>query len=241
MHLLVLAKSPVPGTVKTRLCPPFDPVEAAGIAEAALADTLEAALGSGADRVVVALDGAAGPWLPVGVTVIAQSTGDLAARLTSAWTEVGGPGLQVGMDTPQVTSTDFDVALVTLAEPGTDAVLGPAVDGGWWAVGLRRPHPLAFVGIATGRPDTGARQRERLKRLGLRTTELATVRDVDTAADAVAVAAAAPNGHFARAVGLVLDGAVRRGAPATGRRGDISGQGAAAPLDVLRHGPVRGG
>ena len=200
MHLLVVAKSPVPGRVKTRLCPPFDAADAAAIAEAALADTLEAAGRCGADRVVLALDGAPGPWLPSGVQVIAQGEGDLAARLTSAWAQVGGPGLQVGMDTPQLTVTDLDEALATLARPATDAVLGCAEDGGWWAIGFRRPHPLAFLGVPTSRADTGARQLDRLHCLGLRTSELPVRRDVDTATDAFAVADSAPGTRFARAV-----------------------------------------
>lgn len=200
MHLLVMAKAPVSGRVKTRLCPPFDLAAAAEIAQAALADTLEAALGAGADRVVLALDGRPGPWLPAGVDVVAQVPGDLATRLTAAWVELGGPGLQVGMDTPQVTAAELAEALATLATPGTDAVLGPATDGGWWAIGLRRAHPLAFRGIATSRPDTGARQLARLGRLGLRTVTLAERRDVDTAADALAAAALVPGSRFARAV-----------------------------------------
>ncbi len=200
MHLLVVAKSPVPGRVKTRLCPPFEAVEAAAIAAAALADTLEAARSSGADRVVLALDGAPGSWLPAGVEVIEQCHGGLTVRLTAAWARVGGPGVQIGMDTPQVTAADLDEALVTLGHPGTDAVLGPADDGGWWAIGFRHPHPHAFVDIPTSRPDTGARQLARLRHLGLRTVELATRCDVDTAADAFAVAGAAPHTRFARAV-----------------------------------------
>ena len=57
VDLLVLAKEPVAGRVKTRLCPPCSPTEAAAVAEAALADTLAAAVATGADRVVVSLDG----------------------------------------------------------------------------------------------------------------------------------------------------------------------------------------
>ncbi|MEO5678521.1 MAG: glycosyltransferase, partial [Acidimicrobiales bacterium] len=72
---LVLAKEPVAGRVKTRLCPPLTPAEAAAVAEAALADTLAAVARCGADRLVVALDGAPGPWLPAGFEVIPQRGG----------------------------------------------------------------------------------------------------------------------------------------------------------------------
>lgn len=62
--LIVLAKAPVPGRVKTRLCPPFTPEQAAGLAEAALRDTLRAAMLTEADHLLVYLDGEPGPWLP---------------------------------------------------------------------------------------------------------------------------------------------------------------------------------
>ena len=74
-HVLVMAKSPVPGRVKTRLCPPCTPAEAAALAEAALADTLEAVAACGAGRRILALDGAPGPWLPAGFEVVAQCQG----------------------------------------------------------------------------------------------------------------------------------------------------------------------
>ena len=88
----MIAKEPVPGRVKTRLCPPCSPVEAAALAEAALADTLSAAVAAGADRVLVALDGRPGPWRPPGVVVVDQGAGELAARLTAAWAHAAGPG-----------------------------------------------------------------------------------------------------------------------------------------------------
>jgi hypothetical protein len=203
MDLLVLAKEPVPGRVKTRLCPPCTPDQAAAVAAAALADTLAAACASGADRVVLALDGRPGDWCPPGITVVDQGRGDLAARLTRAWTATAGPGLQIGMDTPQVGPGDLDAGMATLSAPGVDAVLGPAADGGWWAIGLRRPHPRTFTGIATSRHDTGARQAERLAALGFRTRRLPVARDVDTWEDALAVAALDPGSSFAAAVGRV--------------------------------------
>lgn len=200
MDLIVVAKQPVPGRVKTRLCPPCSPGEAATLAAASLADTLAAACASGADRVVLALDGRPGPWCPPGVVVVPQGDGGLDRRLTAAWTAAPGPALQVGMDTPQVGAADLDAAMGALADHPVDAVLGPATDGGWWAVGLRRAHPRAFLGVPTSRPDTGARQHARLVELGLRTRLLDTRRDVDTWADALAVSAHAPATRFAAAV-----------------------------------------
>lgn len=197
MHLLILAKQPLPGRAKTRLVPAYGADGAAALAAAALADTFDAAGSCRADEVVVAFDGDPAGIVPEGFRVVPQRAGDLAARLAGAWADAGGPGLQIGMDTPQVTAGDLDDALDALSAPGVDAALGLAEDGGWWAIGLRRPRDV-FHDIATSRPDTGARQLRRLHRLGLRTASLATVRDVDHPADALAVAALAPTSRFAR-------------------------------------------
>ncbi len=204
MHVLVMAKSPVPGRVKTRLCPPCTPVEAAALAEAALADTLDAVAGSGAGRRVVALDGAPGPWLPPGFTVVAQCGGSFARRLAHAWSVAGGPGVQIGMDTPQVTAADLDHALGTL--DAADAALGYAADGGWWAIGLRRPHPAAFRGVPMSTARTGRAQEARLRALGLDVTVLPTLVDLDTTADlptVVASGAAARTARLAADLGLL--------------------------------------
>lgn len=196
MHLLIVAKRPRPGRVKTRLIPAFGPEGAAALAAASLADTFAAARACGADRVVVAFDGDPRGIVPREFEVVGQRPGSLADRLAGAWSRVGGPGIQIGMDTPQVSAGDLDRGFEALAAPGTDAVLGPAEDGGWWAIGLRRPADV-FAGIATSRADTGARQLARLHDLGLVTTVLPTFRDVDLVEDAVAVAALAPTSRFA--------------------------------------------
>ena len=87
-HVLVLAKAPLAGKVKTRLCPPYTIEEAAAIAEAALADTLEAVARCQADREVIALDGPPGPWLPPGFELLAQRGQRFDARLANAWSDV---------------------------------------------------------------------------------------------------------------------------------------------------------
>jgi glycosyltransferase A (GT-A) superfamily protein (DUF2064 family) len=207
-HVLVVAKEPVPGRVKTRLCPPLDPVEAARVAEAALADTLDAVARCGADRRVIALDGRPGPWLPAGIEVVPQVRGALGGRLAAAWRRAGGPGLQLGMDTPQVTPSLLDDALGRLVDgdPRT-ALLGPAEDGGWWALGLRQWSRGVFDGVPMSTAHTGARQADRLRSLGLAVTTLSVLRDIDTAADAVAVAATAPDTRTAGVVRSLLAGA----------------------------------
>jgi len=200
--LIVLAKAPRPGRSKTRLCPPCTPRDAAALARAALADTLDAVLATPAARRVLVLDGPVGDWLAPGVEVVAQRGAGLDERLAHAFADVGGPALLVGMDTPQVTARDLARGLERLATPGVDAVLGPATDGGYWAIGLREAQPRAFLGVPMSTAWTGRAQHERLRRLGLRVALLPALRDVDRIADARAVAALAPAGRFARALAL---------------------------------------
>ena len=198
--LIVIAKAPVAGRVKTRLCPPCTPAEAAALAEAALRDTLAAMAATPARRRVVALDGPAGDWLPDGFEVVEQRGNGLAERLAGAFADVGGPGLLVGMDTPQVTSGLLAAGLRRLDE--VDAVLGRSADGGYWAIGLRASDAPVFAGVAMSTPRTGAAQLARLRALGLQVAELPTLIDVDTIADARAVAAGAPHTRFARTLSL---------------------------------------
>jgi len=200
VHLILIAKAPIPGCVKTRLCPPCSPEEAASIAEAALADTLEAVLGVVGVRPVLALDGQAGDWLPSGVRVIAQRGRGLGGRIAAAFDDVGGPSVLIGMDTPHVGTARLSDACARLVGSGVDAVLGPALDGGWWALGLRRPDARLFERVPMSSDRTLVAQRARLRTRGLRVADLPPMRDVDTPADALAVAASVPGSRFAVAV-----------------------------------------
>jgi uncharacterized protein len=198
--VIVIAKEPRAGRAKTRLCPPCTPAQAAALAEAALADTLAAVAGVPAARRVLALDGEPGGWLPDGYEVVAQRGDGLDERLAHAFAEVGGPALLIGMDTPQVTAALLDRALRRLLAGAVDAVLGPALDGGFWALGLRRPDPALLAGVPMSTAGTGRAQRERLLAHGLNVASLPALRDVDRFGDARAVAAAAPLGRFALAL-----------------------------------------
>lgn len=197
--LIVMAKAPVPGEVKTRLCPPCTPAQAAELARAALLDTLAAAAASGASRRVLALDGRPDGWVPRGFEVIPQRGRGLAARLANAFADVGGPALVVGMDTPQATPELLDHGLAALAD-GADAAFGAALDGGYWALGLCEPDARVFAGVPMSERRTGLVQRTRLAELGLRTAILPPLRDVDTMEDAWEVAREAPGSRFAAAL-----------------------------------------
>lgn len=197
-----MAKEPAPGRVKTRLCPPCTPEQAATVAAAALADTL-AAVGSG----TLVLSGRYAA--PAGWRIVPQRGDGLGARLHHAFVDTRRPGtasLLVGMDTPQLTPALLRTTVETLTRDGVDAVLGPAHDGGWWTLGLREPahaRILDDIPMSTGR--TGELTLAGLLRRDLRVVLLPTLRDVDTADDARVVAGqCAPRSAFARAVAEVL-------------------------------------
>lgn len=198
--LIVIAKEPLPGRAKTRLEPALGSDGAASVAAAALTDTLAAVSRAPGRGRMLALDGEPGPWLAPGFEVVAQRGDGLGARLAAAFEDGGGPALLVGMDTPQLTPALIEVAILELCRCDVDAVIGPAADGGWWALGLRRPNRAVFCGVPMSSPTTGAAQVAALERLGLRYRTLPTLRDVDTIADAVAVAEQAPHTRFARAL-----------------------------------------
>jgi glycosyltransferase A (GT-A) superfamily protein (DUF2064 family) len=198
-RVVVFAKSPVPGRVKTRLSPPYTRVDAARLAAAALQDTLAAALAT-RRSVVLALDGAPPKWVPAAVHVVPQVRGAFDVRLAAAVT-AGRPGpvVVVGMDTPQLTPRLLGLA-ADAVDGATAAVFGPALDGGWWLLGLASPRPDLLLGVPASTPHTGTLQRRRLVDAGLSVTDLPELRDVDTADDVTAVARAAAGTRFARLV-----------------------------------------
>lgn len=243
--VLIMAKAPEPGRVKTRLSPPLTPHEAAAVAAAALTDTLAAVGATSGVRRVLALSGDLDQALGAtmikeaasGFTVITQRGVGLAERIVNAHLDSGpGPVFQVGMDTPQLTPELIMAAIRELAGPdGPDAVLGPAVDGGWWGLGLRRPGQSAPVGgVPMSTPDTGSDTLAALRAGGLRVGLLPALRDVDTIDDATAVAAAAPATRFAELVGT-LSG--RSGRPPTCPE-PVEGTGRSGPCPSTRSGDV---
>ena len=194
--LIVVAKSPRPGWVKTRLSPHYSPRQAADLAIAALADTLDVVARAPARRRLLVLDGDDFRWRRPGLEIVAQSGGGLDERLAHAFSLVRpgtGACLLVGMDTPQVTTR-----LLTMQNSAADAWFGPTEDGGFWALGFAEPpDPAWLLGVPMSRADTGAEQRRRLTEAGLAVVDLPTLRDVDTAHDVPLVAEQARNSRFA--------------------------------------------
>ncbi len=211
--MLVVAKAPVPGRAKTRLGRTVGMAQAADLAAAALLDTLEAATTAyPLERCHLALAGdlaeaARGEELlaaTAGWTVHPQRGDGLAARLLHAHLDAstasgGAPTVQVGMDTPHASPDALRAAGELLRTP-SDAVLGPADDGGWWLLGVGGTALLTHLEeVPMSADNTGAETRRALERAGAHLRTTVALRDVDEEADAVLVADAAPGSRFAAA------------------------------------------
>ncbi|MCR6488995.1 DUF2064 domain-containing protein [Amycolatopsis sp. OK19-0408] len=212
--VLILAKAPRSGRVKTRLCPPATPDQAARIAAAALLDTLDTVRALPWAQPVVALagdfaDGVAARELAQAtrdVPVVSQRGTTLGHRIAAAHADAAklfpaAAVLQIAMDTPQVTPTLLTGCRDVLFAPGVDAVLGAADDGGWWLLGLHDPrHAETIATVPTSRPDTGIRAHEALQSNGFRVCAMSTLADIDTMPVAREVAGTLPGSRFAAAV-----------------------------------------
>ncbi|WP_045821322.1 TIGR04282 family arsenosugar biosynthesis glycosyltransferase [Williamsia herbipolensis] len=209
--ILVVAKAPVPGLVKTRLMAGYSATEAATLASAALLDTLDTALSVPEAIVVVSLAGVIDDAVGSDdlrtrlsrTTVVEQHGDTLGDRLDRAHRDAaaqvgGGRVMQIGMDTPQVTVELLVSGLDALDDH--DAALGLATDGGWWGLavsGARGAHVLP--GVAMSQSDTGERTADALRRGGCSVAFLKSLTDVDHPADVTEVAeTCAPTSAFAR-------------------------------------------
>jgi glycosyltransferase A (GT-A) superfamily protein (DUF2064 family) len=197
-QVLVITKAPVPGRSKTRLSPPCTPDQAAGIAAAAVGDTLDTVRAAPVAGRVVALDGHPGLLDLDGFRVVPQGAGDLGIRLAAAFADAMADGpvptLLIGMDTPQVTAELLARCAGLLESAGAGgAVLGTAPDGGWWALGLHSAEPAAVLAsVPMSRDDTAVRTREALEATGLTVLDLPELTDIDHFPDALAVAGECP-------------------------------------------------
>jgi glycosyltransferase A (GT-A) superfamily protein (DUF2064 family) len=208
--ILVVAKAPVPGLAKTRIAEEIGDDAAAELAAAALLDTLDTAMGTGL-RVVVALTGDLGRaarsealrTVMDGVVVVPQIGATFAERLSRAHLDADGGDsvVQVGMDSPQLRADDLTQAADLLGDH--PSVLGPAEDGGWWLLGVRRGADASA--LATVEMSTASTGQHTLEVLPGPTALIRTLRDVDTWEDARVVAREVPHSRFADAVTAVSE------------------------------------
>jgi rSAM/selenodomain-associated transferase 1 len=185
--LIVFARAPVPGRVKTRLVPLLGAAGAARLHAQLVERTLRTALASGFDSVVLYCSPGTGSGFfkelrkRFAVCLRSQGNGDLGERMVRALRRHPGAVL-IGSDCPALRPADLRAAARALQE-GADAVLSPAEDGGYALVGMRRAARAAFRGVRWGSPQVLAQTRARLKRLRWRWKELRTVWDVDRPED----------------------------------------------------------
>jgi uncharacterized protein len=187
VHVCVFAKAPRPGAVKTRLAAAIGPDQAAELAAAFLADTWASVARLPWARPIAALDAASAPGLPAANPrgeIWLQGRGDLGARiervLRRALRELPF-AIALGADTPGLPRGLLERARTELRR--SDAVLGPARDGGFYLLGLRRCPPGLLRGLPWSRADTFEHTRDRLRERGLTVSLLPRWFDVDRPAD----------------------------------------------------------
>lgn len=193
---LVMAKAPRPGAVKTRLEPLLGPERCASLQGALIAHAARWALeiAPGGAHLAYGPDGASEAELrahvPAGVRLFADGEGDLGDRLAHATGRVmgerPGPLLVVGTDMPLLSRAHARAAVRALES--ADLCFGPALDGGYWIVGLARPCPELFgLREAWGGPEVLERSLAIARAAGLEVALLDPERDLDDQADARAL------------------------------------------------------
>ena len=181
--LLIFAKAPIPGKVKTRLTSHCSEEQAAEIAGLLLNQCLVRVCEFWPGEVLVST------WLDVDhpelisicrkfdVELVRQKTGDLGAKMHAAFEERGYPCVILGSDAPHVSSQSLMEAYVSLSEQRS--VLGPSRDGGYYLIGLTEPSPWLFNDMSWGTDAVLGLTRERIKGQGQRFVELGDLNDID--------------------------------------------------------------
>lgn len=189
-RLQVFAKAPLPGLAKTRLIPALGAEGAAALQQRLIRHTLATAARSGLATALWCHPDTAHPFFAVcagefTVDLRAQQGRDLGERMHHALCSgLAGDGvaLLIGTDCPALAAADLRAAANALTAD-CDAVLGPAADGGYYLIGLRRPLPTLFHDMPWGTADVLARSRDRLRAAGLHWHELPLRHDIDTPDD----------------------------------------------------------
>lgn len=184
-RLLLFARRPRLGKVKTRLCPPLDPEQALSLYRAFLTDQIDLLRRCSADyRAEIWWDGPRDEPLDGfdldGIAQREQTDGDLGTRLVHACGGEPGPIVVIGSDSPTLGRNAIDRAFASLSEL-RPLVLMPAMDGGYVLIGLWRNNPEVFHDIPWGGPDVAEATLERARDCGLRVEVLPQGYDVDDA------------------------------------------------------------
>ncbi len=189
--LIIFAKAPIPGEIKTRLCPPLDPDEAASLHGSLVLDAIERTKRlQGITLYVAGTPDLAHPFFKVmegryGARLLLQRGPDLGARMMNAMQDAFGQGakdvLLTGTDLPTLPRTHLVEALKLVKNH--DVVLGPTADGGYYLIGLSKIMPVLFEGIAWSTASVFAETKKKVEAAGLSLGLLPEGRDVDTLED----------------------------------------------------------
>jgi rSAM/selenodomain-associated transferase 1 len=186
--LLVFLRAPRPGAVKSRLAATVGPDRALAIYRD-LAERVLAAIPAGFEVELRYTPDSAGSevtgWARPGWQLAPQGEGDLGARLQraadDAWARGARRVLVIGTDSPEITGRDLHDARSALESH--DVVLGPALDGGYWLIGLRQPLPGIFHGIPWSTAEVLATTVSAAQAAGRTVHRLRPLGDIDTEAD----------------------------------------------------------
>ncbi len=202
--VFIMAKAPRPGEVKTRLCPPLPPAQAAELYRCFLLDKIEQVRSLKEAIPAVAYTPAEGRSLFEALapefTLVPQRGPDLGARLANGFEDLLANGcdaaLAIDSDTPTLPLAFLEQALALMRTPSADVALGPTEDGGYYLIGLRATHRELFEDIPWSTSQVLPETITRAGRLGLRVARLPEWYDVDTPADLerLRAALAATNG-----------------------------------------------
>ena len=187
--IVLYARTPARGKVKTRLVPPLTPAGALGLHRALVRDAAVAVRRAARDAGASAFVAWSAPGRALrlaGLRRLAQGGGDLGARMRRTVRGLLGAGhagvVIFGSDAPLVGAPLLARAARAL-RAGAPLVIGPARDGGYYLIGLDADRPALFSGIPWGTGDVLAITRRRARRLGLRERRLPPARDIDHPAD----------------------------------------------------------
>ncbi|MEJ2282970.1 MAG: TIGR04282 family arsenosugar biosynthesis glycosyltransferase [Desulfobacterales bacterium] len=192
--LVVVAKAPVPGEVKTRLTPPFTPQEAVALYQCFLKDRLaEISTLQGIDLAVAFTPGNARKaferLIGNGFKLFAQKGADLGQRLNHIFIDKLRSDYDavsiIDSDTPDLPGEIVEQSFRILLSDEADTVYGPCDDGGYYLVGMCRPHPELFEDIPWSTPAVLNITLERARGLGIKTKLLPCWNDLDTVEDLI--------------------------------------------------------
>ena len=189
--LIIFAKAPIPGQVKTRLCPPLTPDEAASLHGSMVMDIAEQTRGiPNLHRFLACMPSSDHAFFQAlaaryCLTLCEQVGDDLGCRMDHALTESLKNGYQyalvVGTDIPALSSETYKKAISVLKTE--DIVIGPTNDGGYYLIGLKRPTPEIFFGIPWSTENVFALTQEKAQVLGRTVGLIDFERDIDTFKD----------------------------------------------------------